>query len=63
MAAIDTSLIARSQVEFLTKRSGNWAHKNPGVILVFCIIGAIAILLSGLFIQKKLVARKNAAAH
>jgi len=40
----------------------NWAAKEPGVVLVFCIIGAIVILLTGLFIQKKIMARKAARA-
>lgn len=63
MAAIDMSLVARAQAEMhhLVKRK-NWAGKNPGVILVFCIVGAVAILLIGLFIQKKLTARRAAKA-
>ena len=62
MAALDMSLIARSQAEVhhLMKRKKNWAAREPGVILVFCIIGTIAILLTGLFVQKKLRARKAA---
>ncbi|KAF2474653.1 uncharacterized protein BDR25DRAFT_214125 [Lindgomyces ingoldianus] len=48
------SLVARSEVVVrqLMKRK-NWAAKEPGVILVFCIVGAVALLLFGLFIQKK----------
>lgn len=63
MAAFDRSLIAHSEAEFhrLMKRK-NWAAKEPGVVLVFCIIGAIVILLTGLFIQKKIMARKAARA-
>ncbi|KAF2740504.1 hypothetical protein EJ04DRAFT_559027 [Polyplosphaeria fusca] len=62
MAAIDMSLAARSEVAIhqLIKRK-NWAAKEPGVILVFAIVGAVAILLIGLFVQKKLSARKAAA--
>ena len=54
MAAIDMSLVARSElaVHQLMKRK-NWAAREPGVILVFCIVGAIAILLIGLMVQKK----------
>lgn len=54
MAAIDMSLVARSEtaVHQLVKRK-NWAAKEPGVILVFAIIGAVGILLIGLFVQKK----------
>jgi len=63
MAAFDRSLVARSEAELhhLMKRK-NWAAKEPGVILVFCIIGAIAILLISLFIHKKIMARKAARA-
>jgi len=59
MAAIDMSLVARSElaVHQLMKRK-NWAAREPGVILVFCIVGAIAILLIGLVISKKVHARK-----
>jgi hypothetical protein len=55
MAAIDMSLVARSElaVHQLMKRKKNWAAREPGVILVFCIVGAIAILLIGLMVQKK----------
>ena len=54
MAAVDMSLAARSEavVHHLMKRK-NWAAREPGVIVVFCIIGAVAILLIGLFINKK----------
>lgn len=44
-------------VSTLVKRD-NFASRNPGVILVFAIVGAIAILLIGLFINKKMKARK-----
>ena len=54
MAAIDMSLVERSEVALhhLMKRK-NWAAKEPGVILVFAIVGAVALLLIALFIQKK----------
>ncbi|KAF1953835.1 hypothetical protein CC80DRAFT_550760 [Byssothecium circinans] len=62
MAAIDMSLVARSEaaVSHLVKRK-NWAAREPGVILVFAIIGAVAILLIGLLVQKRISARKSAA--
>ncbi|KAF2684703.1 hypothetical protein K458DRAFT_417571 [Lentithecium fluviatile CBS 122367] len=58
MAAIDNSLIARSEaaVSHLAKR--NWASQEPGVIVVFAIVGCVAILVIGLFVQKKMAARK-----
>jgi hypothetical protein len=53
MAAIDSSLVARSEaaVHHFAKR--NWAAEEPGVIVVFAIIGCVAILVIGLFVQKK----------
>jgi len=45
------------QPHHLYKRK-NWAAGNRGVIVVFCIIGALVILLGSLFIHKKLAARK-----
>jgi len=59
MAAIDTSLLARSEnaLHELVKRK-NWAAREPGVILVFCIIGTLGILLIGIFINKKISERR-----
>ncbi|KAF1996093.1 hypothetical protein P154DRAFT_525810 [Amniculicola lignicola CBS 123094] len=64
MAALDMSLVARSEtaIHQLVKRRKNWAAREPGVIVVFCIVGAIAILLTALFVQKKLAARRAAKA-
>jgi len=64
MAAFDHSLIARSDevLHQLMKRKKNWAHKNPGVILVFCIVATIVILLIVLMLMKKIAARKAAKA-
>ncbi|OJD32769.1 uncharacterized protein BKCO1_3600021 [Diplodia corticola] len=45
----------------LVKRK-NWAAREPGVILVFCIVGAIVILLLSLFTWKKLQQRRVAKA-
>ena len=59
MAAIDTSLLSRSEnaVHELVKRK-NWAHREPGVILVFCIIAALVLLLTGVYINKKISERR-----
>ena len=46
------------QLHQLAKR--NFASDEPGVILVFCIVGTVAILLIGLFANKKLQARRAA---
>jgi len=60
MAAIDSSLIPR-ELHQLVKRK-NWAAKEPGVILVFCIVFSVAALLIGLFLYRKLQARRAAKA-
>lgn len=59
MAAFDMSLVARSEVALsqLVKRK-NFAQREPGVIVVFAIVGAVAILMIALFIQKRMSARK-----
>ncbi|KAJ4212151.1 hypothetical protein FSOLCH5_012484 [Fusarium solani] len=58
MAAIK-SLITRDEVvNQLVKREKNWAAREPGVMVVFCIVGVVAIGLISLFIHKKLAARK-----
>ncbi|KAK3197094.1 hypothetical protein GRF29_1536g563256 [Pseudopithomyces chartarum] len=59
MAAINMSLVARSEaaISQLVKRK-NFAQREPGVIVVFAIVGAVAILMIALFIQKRLSARK-----
>ena len=64
MAAVDYSLIARSehQLNQLIRRKKNWAAREPGVILVFCIVAAIVSLLTGLFFMRKIQARRAARA-
>ena len=59
MAAVDMSLVTRSEAALhqLVKRK-NWAQREPGVIVVFAIVGCVAILVIGLFIQKRISARK-----
>ncbi len=44
-------------------RRKNWARRNSGVVVVFAIVGALAILLLVLFIYRKLQARKAARAQ
>lgn len=57
MPAINTAIVARDTFGSIAKRE-NWASKEAGVVLVFCIVGVVAIALIGLFIQKKIAARK-----
>lgn len=54
MAAIDMSLVARSEaaISQLVKRK-NFAQREPGVIVVFAIVGAVSILVIGMLIQKR----------
>lgn len=59
MAAFDYSLIARDNT--LAKRE-NFAQREPGVMVVFVIVGLVAILVVGLQIYKRLIARRNAKA-
>ncbi|EKG14931.1 hypothetical protein MPH_07831 [Macrophomina phaseolina MS6] len=51
----------QAQAHRLVKRK-NWAAREPGVVLVFCIVGVIAILLISLFTYKKLQQRRVAKA-
>ncbi|EJT77154.1 hypothetical protein GGTG_07066 [Gaeumannomyces tritici R3-111a-1] len=63
MAAISKVLVARDAAAQLLKREEeNWAKQEVGVVLVFAIVGAVAILLISIFIHKKLQARKAAKA-
>jgi len=52
------SIVARDVAHNLVKRD-NFAHKNPGVIVVFAVVGCVAILLFSLWLHKKLAARKR----
>ncbi|KKF97084.1 hypothetical protein CFIMG_005873RA [Ceratocystis fimbriata CBS 114723] len=58
MPAIN-SVVAREAVSHLVKRRKNWAHRQPGVILVFCIVFIIGVGLLSLFVHRKLKARKE----
>jgi hypothetical protein len=55
MAAVDMSLVARSEyaVHQLIKRNKNWAQREPGVIVVFVIVFLVAILVIAMFINKR----------
>jgi hypothetical protein len=46
----------------LMKRK-NWAHRNPGVVLVFAIVGVLAILLISIISYRKISARRAAKAN
>ncbi|OPB43633.1 hypothetical protein A0O28_0099210 [Trichoderma guizhouense] len=57
MAAINKQLIATRAVSELVKRK-NWAAREPGVIVVFCIVFIVAVGLLGLFIHKQCAKRR-----
>jgi len=52
------SVVVRDVMSQLTKRSKSWPQREPGVMVVFCIVGVVAIFLGALFISKHLKARK-----
>ena len=57
MAAISMPLAARAEYTLhqLAKRD-NWAQREPGVIVVLCIVFVVAILFLAMFINKKVCA-------
>ncbi|KAK3945969.1 hypothetical protein QBC46DRAFT_336136 [Diplogelasinospora grovesii] len=60
MPAINTaSLVARDTFSHIAKRE-NWAQKEAGVVVVFCIVFVVAVGLLALFIHKKIAARRAA---
>lgn len=42
------------------RRPKNFATRQPGIILVFCIVGTVALLLIFLFSWRKVQARRAA---
>lgn len=60
MAAIDKQLIAARDVASQLIKRKNFAAREPGVIVVFCIVFIVAVGLLGLFITKWIQRRKAA---
>ncbi|KAI0179114.1 hypothetical protein GGR52DRAFT_570014 [Hypoxylon sp. FL1284] len=58
MAAVDYALVARDNLSHIAARS-NWASREPGVIVVFCIVFVVGVGLIGLWISKCIAARKS----
>lgn len=56
--AVIKSLMTRDEVVHQLAKRQNWAAKEPGVIVVFCIVGVVAIGLLSLFLYRKAIARK-----
>ncbi len=60
MAALDLSLVrrdAQAAVHQLVKRK-NWAAREAGVVVVFCVVFIVVAGLISLFIYRKLLARR-----
>jgi hypothetical protein len=59
MVALPVALAQSGTVlNHLVKRKKNWAAIHPGVILVFAIVFTVFVLVVGLFVQKRLAARR-----
>ncbi|TVY31658.1 hypothetical protein LSUB1_G007799, partial [Lachnellula subtilissima] len=58
MAPTSISISTRT-LHQLTKRKKNWAAREAGVIVVFCIVFLVASGLIGLFLSR-LISRKRA---
>ncbi|KAH9900133.1 hypothetical protein F4778DRAFT_158105 [Xylariomycetidae sp. FL2044] len=56
MPAIN-SLVARDSFSPIVRRQ-NWAQKEAGVVVVFCIVFVVGVGLIGLWISKCLARRK-----
>lgn len=53
MPAINNVLVARDTMSHLAKRS-NWAQREAGVIVVFCIVFIVLVGVIGLFISRRI---------
>lgn len=59
MPAISSAIVARDTISHLTKRK-NWAAREAGVVVVFCVVFVVAVGVISLLVSKKLAARKAA---
>jgi hypothetical protein len=51
--------VATTHYALVKRSSNNWPSKNRGVMVVFCVIGTIAIIIVALSINKALTARRQ----
>lgn len=51
-------LLKRADLHQLVKRKKNWAAKNPGVIVVFCIVFLVAVGIIALFAYRRWLKQK-----
>lgn len=59
MPAIQRSVVVRDTLNLIAKRHSNWAGKEAGVIVVFCVVFIVLVGLVALFIHKKCAARRE----
>ncbi|KAJ5358862.1 uncharacterized protein N7496_011275 [Penicillium cataractarum] len=54
------TMTIRAQADSLTSitKRGNWASREPGVILVFCIVFLVGLGIVALFAYRKWMTRK-----
>ncbi|KAI4867320.1 hypothetical protein F4820DRAFT_446129 [Hypoxylon rubiginosum] len=57
MPAINHALVARDTFSHILPRD-NWANREPGVIVVFCIVFVVGCGLIGLWVSKCISARR-----
>ncbi|EDO65086.1 hypothetical protein GE21DRAFT_7906 [Neurospora crassa] len=62
MPAIQRSVVVRDTLNLIAKRS-NWAGREAGVIVVFCVVFIVLVGLVALFIHKKCAARRERKAQ
>ncbi|KAL1998919.1 hypothetical protein VTN02DRAFT_5342 [Thermoascus thermophilus] len=67
MAAIDAAWLDAGLRPLVARIPGhrhrhrhNWANRNPGVVLVFCIVFLVGLGIVALFAYRKWMARKAA---
>lgn len=50
--------IVRPQLHQFVRRRQNWAAKNPGVVLVFCIVFIVFLGLVSLYLYRKIMKKR-----
>jgi hypothetical protein len=60
MPAVDPNVVREAIAHQMVKREENWAKQEAGVIVVFCIVGIVAIGLISMQIHKFFAKRKAA---
>ncbi|RAK75796.1 uncharacterized protein BO72DRAFT_381739 [Aspergillus fijiensis CBS 313.89] len=58
MAAIDALVSTAAQRHHQLIKRSNWASRNPGVVLVFCIVFIVAVGIVALLIYRRWMKRK-----